>query len=136
MPPHESKGVFMMRKLLFLLTALALTSSAALALPKGVTLNRQDRTVTIDHGTMSFVRPAMHVPKGSKLIFSNIGYDYPKGLYFCCYGIDIAGPDSGLGFQDWDGIAFTPSKSGTVTEIEAGMGYLEGDQTINFGIWS
>jgi hypothetical protein len=126
----------MIKNLVVVLTALALNGTAAVALPPGVHVNKVARTVTIDRGTMTFVRPVQHVPKDSKIIFSNIDYLYPKGMYFCCYGFDIAGPDSALGFQVWTAIAFTPKKSGDVTEIEAGIGYLEGDNTINFGIWS
>lgn len=124
------------RKTSLVSAALALTVTAAFALPPGVHINRESRTVTIDPGiTPSFVRPVRHIPRGSKIVFSNIGYDYPKGLYGCCYGFDIAGPDSIIG-QAWTAIAFTPSKSTDVRAIEAGIGYIEGDNTINFGIWS
>ena len=114
---------------------LAFAGSAALALPPGVHINLLAHTVTIDHPAATFVRSIHNIPKGSKVIFSNEDPRFPKGVYFCCYGFDIAGPSSAVG-QAWTGIAFTPKKSGNVTLIEAGVGYLEGDKTINFGIWS
>jgi hypothetical protein len=126
----------MIRKTFLALTVLTFAGTAAYALPPGVHINKLARTVSVDHGVMPFVRPVHHVPKGSKILFSNDDPYYPDGVYFCCYGFDIAGPDSALGFQVWTAIAFTPKKSGDVTEIEAGVGYLEGDKTINFGIWS
>jgi len=126
----------MIRKALFALAALALGSSAALALPNGVVVSKDGRTVTVPHGVASYVHPGMHVPKGGKMLFSNIGYDYPKGLYFCCYGGTISGPTSALGFSNWIGVAFTPANTGKITEIELGVGYVEGTATANIGIWS
>lgn len=126
----------MIGKAFIVSAALALTGTVAFALPPGVHINRGSHTVTIDPGVASsFVRPVRHIPKGSRIVFSNIGYHYPKGLYVCCYGFNIAGPDSIIG-QNWTAIAFTPNKSGDVAAIEAGIGYLDGDKTINFGIWS
>ncbi|HTT83638.1 MAG TPA: choice-of-anchor R domain-containing protein [Rhizomicrobium sp.] len=126
----------MISKAILAVTALALAGTTAFALPPGVHINRQARTVTVDPNLASFVPSVHHVPKGSSVIFSNDDPDFPKGVYFCCYGFDISGPDSALGFQSWEAIAFTPKKSVDVTEIEAGIGYLEGDKTVNFGIWS
>jgi hypothetical protein len=124
----------MIRKTLLVLTALSLTSTAALAMPNGVTLSKDGRSVTVAHGIASYV---MHAPKKSKpVIFSNIGYDYPKGLYFCCYGGTISGPKSELDEQVWDAVAFTPSKSGTVSEVEVGVGYFAGTNGVNIGVYS
>ena len=126
----------MIDKAILTIAALAFAGTAAFALPPGVHINRATRTVSIDNPVMPFVPPVREVPKGSKILFSNDDPKFPKGVYFCCYGFDIAGPDSALGFQAWTAIAFTPKKSGDITEIEAGIGYLEGDNTINFGIWN
>ena len=71
----------MIKKTFLASAALALACTAAFALPPGVHINREARTITVDPGTASsFVRPVWHIPKGSKILVSNIGYDYAKGL--------------------------------------------------------
>jgi len=56
-------------------------------------------------------------------IFSNLASKYPKGVYWCCSGYNVMGPNSGVGEQ-WMAAAFTPDADGTVTKIEVGAGVV------------
>ena len=62
-------------------------------------------------------------------IFSNLASKYPKGVYWCCTGYNVMGPNSGVGEQ-WMAAAFTPDADGTVTKIEVSAGWSEGTNGI------
>ena len=111
----------MIRKSLLALAALALASTTALAASPAVEISKDGTRVTVPRGVgHTYYRPGVQTP-GLATIFSNIGYKYPNGLYFCCYGATVGGPSSGVG-QIWIAQAFTPASSMTVHEISASIG--------------
>ncbi|MGA8493217.1 MAG: choice-of-anchor R domain-containing protein [Terriglobales bacterium] len=59
-------------------------------------------------------------------IYDNLGTAYPKGIYWCCQGATISGPDSPGNVEWWDGVAFTPKANYAVTKIKLALGYLGG----------
>lgn len=72
--------------------------------------------------------PAFYAPDNApvtlKTIFSNLGKKYPKGVYECCSGGGVAGPDNLYGdAMRWSAMAFTPTSGGTVKRVEVGAGW-------------
>jgi hypothetical protein len=125
----------MFKKALLACSMLALASSAALAAgASDVVVSKDGRTVTAPHGVASYAQ-SIHEPKATA-IFENIGYKYPKGMYFCCYGATISGPNSALGAEYWAAEAFTPASNASVSEVQVGVGYVEGTKTVNVGLYS
>lgn len=84
--------------------------------------------ITSQDGRMSIAtQPPSHVvpwnePAGSTTIAGNLSR-YPYGVYFCCYGWTISGPDSFLGSAYWVAVPFTPSTDVRVTALEASVGW-------------
>jgi hypothetical protein len=114
----------------------AVASRAAWAAPAGVSLSADHKITIIDHGTSKSTPPLMHAPKMTQ-IAGNLGTYYPKGLYFCCYGFTITGPNSPLGIgQNWVAVAFTPAADATATEVDAGVGYVEGTNGVVLSLTS
>src|SRR5262249_24366450 len=66
---------------------------------------------------------------GLVTIFSSLASKYPKGVYWCCEGYNVMGPNSGAGEQ-WMAAAFTPDVDRTVTKIEVGAGWSDGTKGI------
>jgi hypothetical protein len=50
---------------------------------------------------------------------------YPYGVYFCCYGFTISGPQSFLGTAYWIAIPFTPTANYTVNQLRASVAWGE-----------
>ena len=127
----------MLKKTLFAMASLAFAGPSAHALPQSIHIDGIPHTIYIDPGPATFVQPARHVPQDSRVLFSNENIGDPKGTFFCCSGFEISGPlNSTVGDRVWPAIAFTPKKSGHVTEIDAGIGYVEGRNRITLGLWS
>jgi hypothetical protein len=63
-------------------------------------------------------------------IYDNLGAAYPKGIYWCCEGATISGPNSPGNVEWWDGVAFTPSANHVVTKIKLALGYLGGTNEV------
>jgi hypothetical protein len=78
---------------------------------------------------------AVHTPyaddnAGSTVIFSNLATAYPNGLYWCCQGVSVSGPNS-LGFVEWwHATAFTPVANATPTKVTVSIGWLAGGGSI------
>jgi len=64
-------------------------------------------------------------PPGQVTIYGHLADAYPNGLYWCCGGYNVMGPNSGVGVQ-WMAAAFTPSANHTVTQIDVGAGFSQG----------
>jgi hypothetical protein len=120
----------MIRKALFVVAALALAGTAQAAGVNGASVSKDKRTTTVRQGSTTFAPAA--VPGGGKLdtIFSNIGFKYPKGYYFCCYGDTVAGPNSQIGSTVWVGTQFTPASNATVKEIDLGVAWVSGTNKV------
>jgi hypothetical protein len=61
---------------------------------------------------------------GLTTIFNSLAAKYPKGMYWCCEGYNVMGPNSGAGEQ-WMAAAFTPAVDHTVTRIAVAVGYSQ-----------
>lgn len=111
-------------RILLVSTLLLLVGVAALA-----AAGRKNGIVVTNNGRMAIAtHPSNHifaapsVPAGLTLIAGNLS-KYPYGVYFCCYGDTISGPDSFLGSAYWDAVPFTPSANITATKVQASVGY-------------
>jgi len=67
-------------------------------------------------------------------VFSNIGYKYPDGLYFCCFGNTISGPNSQIGDTIWPAAEFTPASDATIKEIDVALGWVSGANRVVINI--
>jgi hypothetical protein len=122
-----------MLRTVFLSTAtLALAVTAALAAPTSSKLSNGAAvtTVTAGHETGGFYH--LLTPKGKTVIFDSIG----TGGYNCCSGWTISGPSSVIGEQIWSADQITPTVSGKVTKIVAGVGYVTGSNAGELAIYS
>jgi hypothetical protein len=81
------------------------------------------------------VVPNYVVRRGVKLILSSLALDYAKGLYFPFYGATIGGPTSQVGLVE-TAAAFTPAANVTVTEVDAGVGFVSGVNGVVMSIYS
>jgi hypothetical protein len=85
--------------------------------------------VTSQDGRLSMTqRGSNHVTAGEPsvagltLIAGNLS-KYPYGVYFCCYGYTISGPESFLGTAYWAAVPFTPTTNMSVRALEASVGW-------------
>jgi hypothetical protein len=74
----------------------------------------------------------VHVPKGGTVIFDSIG----SGGYDCCSGWTVSAAGSPIGAQYWPAIQITPTASGKLTLIEAGVGFVEGTNSAELAIYA
>ncbi len=126
----------MIKKALLALVVLAFAGTTAVSAGNvGTSVSKDKRTTFVARGSSKFTTPPAH-EKGLKAIFSNVGTLYPKGLYFCCYGDTISGPSSPIGETIWLAAGFTPANDATVTEIDVGVGWVEGTNAIVIGLYA
>lgn len=102
---------------------------------RGVTLESDGRTASFTPAFGVYVAPPQ-LDRGAKALFSNIGYKYPKGLYFCCFGLTVSGPDSVVGGQSWIATKFTPAVDAVVTEIDAAVEHAAGTNQVTLGLYA
>jgi hypothetical protein len=121
----------MLRNLLMLTAAFGLTATAALAAPTNGKLSNGAAVTTVTRapGTGGFYHA--HAPKGGTVIFDSIG----SGGYNCCSGWTISGPGSPIGEQIWTAIQITPTSSGKLTQIAAGVSYVTGSNSAELAIY-
>lgn len=120
----------MIKRVLVALVATAFVGAAAQAAGvNGATVSKDKRITSVAHGSSVYTPARMPVGAG-KLIWSNIGYKYPNGLYFCCYGNTISGSGSLVGQTFWLAASFTPAADATVKEIDAGVGWVSGTNNV------
>ena len=72
---------------------------------------------------------------GKNLVFSNVGFKYPNGLYFCCYGNTISGSGSVIGATYWVAMGFTPAADADLKEIDVGVGYVTGTNKVIISLY-
>lgn len=115
------------------LAALAfLGTTADAAGVNGATVSKDKLTTQARPGASHYV-PAPP-PNRMDTIFSNIGTRYPNGLYFCCYGNTISGPDSPIGQTIWNAVEFTPASDATIKEIDSAVALAAGSNHIVLNI--
>jgi hypothetical protein len=109
-------------RIVLVLSVLTLAGIVALAAAghHGIVTSQDGRLSIATQGpshTTPFVEPA-----GLTTIAGNLSR-YPNGVFFCCYGYTISGPQSFLGEAFWIAIPFTPSANITAKKIEVSVGY-------------
>lgn len=114
---------------------LALAGSTALAAGDTSYTLSKDKKTTMAAPAAPHFTPALNPGKTPNNVFSNIGYKYPKGLYFCCYGDTISGSTSQIGQTFWLAAAFTPAADATVKKIEAGVGWVSGANKVEITLY-
>lgn len=67
------------------------------------------------------------------VIYNNFS-SYPLGVYWCCTGWTISGPNSIIGATYADGMPFTPSSSGTVNKIAVAVGWVTGANSVTVSL--
>jgi hypothetical protein len=102
----------------------------------GYSLSKDHRLSFAEHRSQVQAEFAQAHYMGVRPIYTNIGYDYPKGRYISNTGWTISGPDSLVGQQFWIGAAFTPKKSGMVVEVDAALGYVTGTMGFALNMYS
>ncbi len=123
----------MIKRVLVALAAVAFAASAASAAGvNGATLSKDKRFTSVAGGSGHYAPTAL---PGKSAIFSNVGTKYPKGLYFCCYGDTISGPNSIVGAAYSVALQFTPASDMTAKEIDAGVGWAAGTNAVNLAIY-
>jgi hypothetical protein len=110
------------KQIIIVAAALAFAGASAMAAQQDLTVSKNKRTVSVSPGPAKYMVPQAP-PKGISVVFDNVGKKYPDGVYFCCDGLTIAGPDSIEGQTVWPAIAFTPAQDVTVTRVDAALGY-------------
>ena len=113
----------MIGKALLASAALALAGSAATAGSQAI-ISKDHMTTMLPHGIESQLPPKLRRPSSG--VFDNLATKYTDGLYFCCQGGTITGPDFIGGYSYEQAIPFTPKKSRSVTSITIGLGYVSG----------
>lgn len=111
--------------LLSLLTFLFVSLAAQAASKNGVVTSRDGRQTTATKGASKFYAPSYQPDAGDAVIYNNFS-NYPLGVYWCCSGWTISGPNSIIGATYADGMPFTPAANATVTKIVVAVGYVTG----------
>jgi len=122
-------------KVLLGLAVLTLVGVTALALGSKdgfITINGGRMTVAM-RGPSKFFTPAVRSPK-LKTVYSNLGTG--STVYNCCSGWTISGAGSIIGSDNWIGEAFTPAADATVVQIDLGVGYVTGSNSVEVAIAS
>lgn len=111
------------------LAALALSSGAWAVSKDAVTVSKDGitiRTTAPLKGNAPYVKQNAG---GGQAIYDNLANNYPKGVYWCCYGGLLAGPHSAYGREVWQAAGFTPSQSLTITSVSLAISYQSGNTT-------
>jgi hypothetical protein len=113
----------------------ALFSTSCLAASKDAFTTSPDKKVTYAMTHKGAVVPNYVLRRGVKVIYSTLALDYPKGLYFPFYGATVGGPNSQVGLVE-TAAAFTPASNVTITEVDAGVGFVSGVNGVLMSIYS
>jgi len=124
----------MIGKIAMALASLAFAASAALADPGKVSVSKDRLSVSVSPGTGIFIAPRL-APARETALVSNLGTKYPNGMYYCCDGGLIGGPNS-LEGQVWQAVQFTAHENFKATDIEVGLSYLSGTNGAHVGLWT
>lgn len=116
--------ILIVSSFLFLLGVVAL---AAAGRKNGIVLSADHRTSIATHPS-GHVVPPPDAPALTEIV-GNLSR-YPYGVYFCCYGETISGPNSQIGETFWAAIPFTPSTNVTATKLSTSVGYVTGANSV------
>jgi hypothetical protein len=123
-------------RVLLCLAILALIGVTALALgnKQGIVTTNDGRQVIATKGPSKFTPTDPNSDAGLTKIAGNLS-DYPFGVYFCCYGNTIAGPNAGFGHTYWAAMGFTPRADATVLRVKASVGFVVGVNEVVLGLY-
>ncbi|HEX4158745.1 MAG TPA: hypothetical protein VHY79_09730 [Rhizomicrobium sp.] len=121
----------MLRTIFLSTAALALVTTAALAAPTSSKLSNGAAMTSVNRGQQAGGIYHVRAPKGATVIFDSIGSGYN-----CCDGWTISGPSSAIGEQIWSASQITPTVSGKVKSIAAGVGYVTGSNAAELAIYA
>jgi len=113
--------------------ATLVAGGASAAGDKTYTLSKDKTVTSVTQGSVHYSPPS--ILGGGHVLFSNFGKKYPKGLYFCCYGDTISGPNSAVGTPFAVALQFTPASDGDVKEIDAGVAWAAGTNSVTIGLY-
>lgn len=122
----------MLKTVLLSTAALALITTAAIARPQ-VTLSHDSRFVSVMPGKAS--ASTSQFAKGGGYAWTTIAKN-KEGAYFCCYGSTLSGPSSFFGAAYGVAEQFVPKKSGSISTLTAGVGYVSGDDSVTLTLYS
>jgi hypothetical protein len=109
------------------LVVLALSLSAFAAGKDGVVLSK-DGKMTIATERSKVSKPYTDVKNNLTKDYNNLGSAYPDGVYWCCTGATISGPNSIIGAEYWAAEGFTANTS-TIKNVKVAVGYVTGNTT-------
>lgn len=109
-------------RIVLVLSVLTLAGIVALAAGgrHGIVTSQDGRLAIAQHGP-SHITPGK--PSTALTTIAGNLSKYPNGVYFCCYGNTISGPNSFLGTAYWAAIPFTPTANFKVQEVEMSVGW-------------
>lgn len=116
-------GIFCFPLLILTLNSVAQNSSTAAS--QAVTTQNKQTTIIS-------TRSAVHTPyvdenAGLSVIYSSLATDYPDGLYWCCQGSTVSGPNSPILVEWWEAAAFTPGANTTAAKVQVAIGFIGGN---------
>ncbi len=111
------------------LAALAISVNAWAANKDTINVGKNGITVTTSASLKGNTAYVKKQASGSQVIYDNFANYYPKGLYWCCYGGLLSGPNSTAGREVWQASGFTPSQSMTITSVSLALSYQSGNTT-------
>ena len=117
---------------LSLVTLLLFSLTAMAASKNGFTTSRDGRQTTAP-AAGNFLPYNFQPDSGETVIYNNLS-NYPLGVYWCCSGWTISGPNSIIGATYADGMPFTPAANGTVNKIVVGVGYVTGTNGVTVSL--
>jgi hypothetical protein len=75
-------------------------------------------------------------PSSLKLIWTNLG-PTATNAYYPDYGYNVQGPSNSNGSaEQWVAVPFTPKASAHVEELQAAIGYVNGTELVEIGLYS
>ena len=116
---------------LSLVTLLLFSLSAMAASKNGYTTTQGGRQTTAPVG--HFLPFNFQPDAGEAVIYNNFS-NYPLGVYWCCSGWTISGPNSIIQATYADGMPFTPATNATVTKVAVGVGYVTGTNGVTVSL--
>jgi hypothetical protein len=120
-------------RIVLCLAVLTLVSSALWAQkrkPVAGVITSSDKKTTFVTNPSAVHTPYVDDNAGSTVIFSNLATAYPNGLYWCCQGVSVSGPNSPGFVEWWHAAAFTPAANATATKVTVSIGWLAGGGSI------
>ncbi len=123
----------MFRKALLASVALVFAHAAANAAAPAYVRSPDGRGIVVAPADSAVVPGVL--PKGKAAIVNEFATKYPKGLYWCCLGIPVAGPSSGPGSFS-TGVSFIPAATKQATKITVGVGYMSGTNSVTVSLYN